>query len=412
MRNADLPLYKEDELLVFLNGAPEIADLGGIELISQTDLPLLNVTLLHARIVNDESVEQAVARLGEKDGLAWVQPNFIYQLLGNSRSTGLAMHGLGEGSALLPHGLPAVSPNAKMVLIDSPVDLQHPSFDGADITQMSQFASAPPSPHGTAISEILIGTGEFGGIAAGAQLISIPAFTPIDTKDWHKPSISTTKLLVGALQRALAVQPNVVNLSFGSPTSSDPAIKGMVELLFKSGACIAAAAGNAVDDPVMFPAVLPETIAVAAVDARERSYRYGSRGEAIDIASWGVDISAAVPGGRSLVSGTSFAAPIAAGAMLRMPICTSNANPQALRGALAKDAKDLGATGKDEVFGSGLLRFGANVAANVEPPDMVSPGPTQKGGLGFSWLWIVAMLATLIGIFFAYRRRSASSDAD
>jgi len=295
MRNANLPLYEDGELLAFLKPGENSSELSGIEVLSEQSMETLGVTMVHARITGAENVEGAIARLEGQSRLAWVQPNYIYQLLANSRSRGLAMHGLDDASALLPQGLPAIAPTAKLVLIDSPVDLSHPSLAGAAISQEGAFAQEAPSPHGTAISEILVGTGDFPGIASGAQLISIPAFTPVDTNDCHTPSIATTRRLVKAFHEASDFDPDVLNLYFGSPTSTDPAMQRSIDTMFDAGVCIAAAAGNALDDPVMFPARLPSTIAVAAVDASERNYQYGSRGDSIDIASWGVSINAAVP---------------------------------------------------------------------------------------------------------------------
>ncbi|MEM6474717.1 MAG: S8 family serine peptidase [Pseudomonadota bacterium] len=403
MRNADLPLYRADELLLFLEGDRDAASISGITVLSREAVPAVQVTMVHARITSGESVEDALARLKGKSGIAWAQPNYIYQLLGNSRNQGLAMHGLDEAATLLPQGLPAVPSGATIAMIDSPVDLAHPSLADARISQKGRFASAPPSPHGTAISEILVGTGDFPGIIAGAQLLSIPAFTPVDTDDWHKPSISTSKLLVEAFEVAHQADPDVLNLSFGSPTSNDPAIGRMVELLFDSGVCLAAAAGNSADDPVMFPATLSSTIAVAAVDASERIYRHGSRGAAIDIASWGVAINAAVPGGRRSVTGTSFAAPVVAGAMLRMPMCSQYGRPQSLRDALSQDAKDLGDPGKDEVFGMGLLRFGDALATQKG-----DPGPES----GSIWPWIAGGIgALLVILLLAFRRRKPAEQA-
>ena len=295
-------------------------------------------------------------------------------------------------------------------MIDSPVDRSHPSLARADIQQAKQYDTMPPSFHGTAIAELLVGDGDFEGVARGARLVSIPAFQPVDTTDWHSPSTSTTVRILEALDQVHQVQPDVLNLSFGTLAERDEGLGEMLARLHQSGLCIVAAAGNGgPDSKVLFPATLQTTVAVGAVDIEERVYPHGSRGAEIDIAAWGVDISAAVPGGRRPVSGTSFAAPLVAGAMLRMPACTETRNPGGARAALAMDAKDLGDTGRDPVFGAGLLRFkdaalasariepGATAKADTSAPDGSNPLVWGAGGF--------AAFASLLTLFLWRRRK-------
>ena len=108
---------------------------------------------------------------------------------------------------------------------------------------------------------------------------------------------------------------------------------------------------------MLFPARLPSTIAVTAVDAKKRAYAYASKGPEIDLAAWGVDMNAAVPGGRRAVSGTSFATAVVSGALLRFKGCNGGRDPAGMRRGLEALAQDLGEKGRDPVFGAGLLRL-------------------------------------------------------
>ena len=110
---------------------------------------------------------------------------------------------------------------------------------------------------------------------------------------------------------------------------------------------------------MLFPAAHPASLAVTAVDARLRAYRYASMGSQISVAAWGVALSAAVPGGRRSVSGTSFATAVVAGALLRTPECSTVRNPAAMKARMMAQAKDLGAPGPDPVFGAGLFKLAA-----------------------------------------------------
>ena len=77
------------------------------------------------------------------------------------------------------------------------------------------------------------------------------------------------------------------------------------------GVVFVAAAGNGGPAAApSFPAAYDEVIAVTAVDRRLKSYVYATRGSHIDLAAPGVEIWAALPGGREgTLTGTSFAAP-------------------------------------------------------------------------------------------------------
>ena len=127
---------------------------------------------------------------------------------------------------------------------------------------------------------------------------------------------------------------------------------------------IIAAAGNG--GPVakpMYPAAYDMVVAVTAVDAGGQVYRLANRGAYLDLAAPGVSVlHAKAGGGYSASSGTSFAVPFAATAAARLKRLDPGANALQL---LLQSAQDLGAPGKDEIYGYGLLRPGLNVAAQV-----------------------------------------------
>ncbi|MXP48352.1 S8 family serine peptidase [Altererythrobacter luteolus] len=414
MRNADLPIYQHHELLLFGPGseraAERLAEANGFDVISVTRIDLLGLSLAHVRLGGGDTVARALERMAKNKGAAWAQPNYIYQLLGNSREQGLAMHGLNSPGRYLGRDLPPAN-GVTIAMIDSPVDVAHPDLANANIIQKGALATGAPSPHGTAIAELLVGSGAFPGAAKGAKLVSVPAFISAAHADMQSPAISTTAALVAAFASAADANPDVMNLSFGTQASDDEAIRRMIGRLQAQGVCIAAAAGNGgKQGAVMFPANLESTIAVAAVDAAGAAYQHGSRGREIDVSAWGVDISAAVPGGRRLVSGTSFAAPLVAGAMARMSVCAESRHPAAVRIAMSRDAIDLGEDGPDEIFGAGMLRFGEASLASAQIPVAGQPNGTNEGAdqaISVPTLLLALGLAGGLGVlfFFLLRRR-------
>ena len=119
-----------------------------------------------------------------------------------------------------------------------------------------------------------------------------------------------------------------------------------------------AAAGNlGPSAPPVHPAAHPEVAAVAAVDRRRRAWPGGNRGDYVEFAAPGVDVLSAAEGGRvEAWTGSSFAVPFAVAAALRARAETGG-DPGAARRLMAARALDLGAPGRDPMFGHGLVRL-------------------------------------------------------
>ena len=151
-----------------------------------------------------------------------------------------------------------------------------------------------------------------------------------------------TRSLALAMNAGIKLSPQVVNLSFGA-NRNDEALTRLLARFESEGACVVAAAGNGKGGPVLFPARLPTSVAVTAIDGKKRAYAYASKGPEIDLAAWGVDINAAVPGGTA----ARYRAPAlpmlcVSGALLRFHGCNerraqSGGDAQRAGGPLAQD---------------------------------------------------------------------------
>lgn len=327
------------------SNAARIARAAGVTIIEQVPLDQIGSLMVVARLAPGVSIDAVSAKLRQQRGVEAVQPDYLFQsLAGNSRSKGFALHGIPDADRNPVTGT--------IAMIDTAVDIAHPDLAGAGITQQIFGIPPAPSPHGTAIAELLVGRGKFPGTAPGAQLISLAAFAPADEKSW----LSQTSYLARAMNEALRLRPQVLNLSFGR-NGNDPLMARALDKLQQTGVCVVAAAGNGSGAPVLFPATHPASLAVTAVDGRMRAYQYASQGPQISVAAWGVDLSAAVPGGRRSVSGTSFATAVVSGALLRTPECSTARDPAAMKARMMAQAKDLGPKGADPVFGAGLFEL-------------------------------------------------------
>lgn len=353
MRDAVIADYLPDQIIFLMApgaaGADRVARAAKVVIIETALLDEAGLVMVVAQLAPGDSVPAVKARLEAQRGVLWAQPDYQFQLLGQSFPKRFALHAI-------PEKQPTVS--GAIVMIDAPVDLGHPNLAGVLVTQSSFGVDPVPAVHGTVVAALLVGTGAYPGTAQGASLTSLAAFGPAAQGTANGASLSRTSYLAKAMNEASRLRPDVLNLSFGGP--EDRLLGVMLDTIHKNGVCVSAAAGNAgPTGHVLFPATHPASLAVTAVDENLRGYQFASQGDRVDVAGVGVGLNAAVPGGRRAVSGTSFATAVISGALLRMPACHGGRDPDAMKAQVAAAAKDLGVPGRDSVFGAGLFRLTA-----------------------------------------------------
>jgi hypothetical protein len=134
-------------------------------------------------------------------------------------------------------------------------------------------------------------------------------------------------------------------------------LEHMSAQLASQGFILVAAVGN--EGPrgaPQYPAAYEHVVGVTAVDVDNRVYRYANQGSYVDFAARGVDARVANGAGEvDTVSGTSYASPIIAAKLSRYVDRPDRAQADAAIKALAAEARDLGAPGRDPVYGYGLI---------------------------------------------------------
>jgi serine protease len=170
----------------------------------------------------------------------------------------------------------------------------------------------------------------------------------------------------------------VINLSLGGEAESQ-AVREAIGRAVNAGIVVVAAAGNE-NSGVLFPASLPNVIAVGAVDGRKQRASYSNYGPQLDVVAPGGDVdrdddsdgfpdgvlqqtfspSAAQRGiftqfNYFFVDGTSQATPHVA-ALAALLIRQGITEPAAVQKAIEQSAEDLGPAGRDDEYGHGLIR--------------------------------------------------------
>ena len=233
-------------------------------------------------------------------------------------------------------------------VIDTAVAGTLPDLKRTKLVQQGFNGGAPdPGLHGTIISSLIAGT----QAAPGTKTEIIVG----DVFSGPRRTAGSALAVVRALDWMAAQKVAVINVSLAG--ANNPVVADAIRRLTARGHVIVAAAGN--DGPAAppaFPAAYPGVIAVTAVDATQKVYRYANRGAYIAFAARGVEVVGLGPDGQPrAVTGTSFAAPSVA---IRLASTLKGPDPAAARAAitaLEREARDLGAPGRDPVFGAGLI---------------------------------------------------------
>lgn len=241
-------------------------------------------------------------------------------------------------------------------VIDTRVDSSHPSLAGADIqveTVRRRDRRPSGAAHGTGVVSLLIGQPGTAvvGTLPRARIVAVDAFHKLQRTD-----ATDVFDLVAALDLLVAKGVRLINVSLSGP--KNPVLERAITDLKSRDVMIVAAAGPSHAASLGYPARYPGVVAVSAVDVNLRPSRVSARGDHIAFAAPGVGLIAAQPGGGTRqVDGTSFAAPFVTAALAAAAGGRDAHSADGPAGLLQRIAKDLGAPGRDPIFGWGLVQF-------------------------------------------------------
>lgn len=179
---------------------------------------------------------------------------------------------------------------------------------------------------------------------------------------------------------------SVVSLSLGG-TDQSQAVVDAVNYAYAHDVVIVAAAGNEYleGNPTIYPAAYEHVIGVSATGATDGRAYYSNTGFYVDVAAPGGDyttgpriLSTYWASGVSTYAygqGTSMATPHVAGLAALIQSLDSSLTSDEVEWIIESTAVDLGATGRDDVFGWGRINAVAALAAVNDPIPTPSPTP-------------------------------------
>ena len=323
----------------------------GFSLIERVQLTELNLEVQRLRIPAGMDVPRARTLLrGRFPGLS-IDANHVFDPSAGKSSKSVASTAIGWRKAT-----PRCGVGVKIGMVDAGVDLKHPALRGQKIVFRSfhkKGRKPGPNVHGTAVAAMLVGKPEWGGLLPGAELKAANMFEINESGR----KVGNAVALLKAINWMAKEKVHVVNLSVAG--ADNKVLRRVFKSAQKKGLVMVAAAGNwGSETKPAFPAAYKDVLAVTAFSKKKLVYTRANRGSYIDFAAPGVRIYTAAPGGGGrLQSGTSFATPYLS-ALIGLEVAhRGSKKTSALRRLFRKSSTDMGAPGKDKVFGWGFVNL-------------------------------------------------------
>lgn len=262
-----------------------------------------------------------------------------------------------------------------VAVIDTGIDPTHPEFShcltGAETVipesayrEGGYFRSDYQGPvdhlgHGTHIAGLIAARADGSGSSGAAPLCRIFSIKALESDGVR--GNGKTSWVVAAIGRAVDAGADIINMSIGGAMQENDLLWEAIRRANEAGVLVVCAAGNTGTSAKCYPAAYPETLAVSAVRRQADACviaSYSNYGDWIDLCAPGSNLyGPTLEGEYNIMTGTSMACPlVSAGAALllsRDPLLT----PRQLQQLLLEAAEDLGAKGKDDRYGAGLLNL-------------------------------------------------------
>ena len=305
-----------------------------------------------------------------------------------------------------------------VAVVDTGVDATHPDLvgnvlPGADV---EPGASGPGTTdvdgHGTAMAGLIAAHGHGPGNSRGLLGIA-PQATILPVKDGARSGSA----LVEAVDWATAHGAKVISISQAGEDA------GLLEQRAIANAIahdivVVAGAGNIPGASVEYHAAYPGVVAVAGVDQHGHHGQDSITGPQVVLSAPDIDIvDLALNHGYLTTSGTSNATAMVAGAAALVRARFPNLSATEVVHRLTATAIDRGPSGRDEVYGYGIVNLVGALTADVPPLATPSASPDPTTGAASSpptgrspWpivgFGVVLVVVAALGLLLVVRRRT------
>lgn len=307
-----------------------------------TRLDGLGLIMLSYKMPEGVTGPQAIADLESAVPTSIVGVNHAYRLQQQQGAT----QSLDYANSMMRWTAGGCRARVSIGVIDTAIDTSAPALASVSVTNKTFFdGPSANASHGTDVTTILADPDRLREV----KIFGANVFAQSEPADL----VAGADSLIRALDWLASEDVRLVNLALAGPYNR--LLDLAVERATARGLILVAAVGNEGPnaDP-LYPAGFANVIAVTAVDADGRIYRNAVRGGHVDVAAPGVDVMVPTAGSQRFVTGTSIATPLVTARLAADPHFTASRTVSETRNRLASTTAELGAVGRDDVFGYGL----------------------------------------------------------
>jgi thermitase len=368
--------FVKDEVVVKVESGIPLSELEellkGYGQLIPTQLGTIDVILIK---VPEGQVLRTVEELQKVPEVEYAEPNYIAYAVGTPDDPAWTkQYGLRRIRA--PQGWDHDTGSAAVVIaiIDTGVALGHPDLN-PKIVSGYDFVNDDSNPkddngHGTHVAGIAAAStnNSFGvaGVSWGARIMPVKVLGPSGSGSYANVAAG----MIWAVDHGA----QVLNLSLGG-TAPSGVLRDAVNYAYFHGAVTIAATGNDGTSFVLFPARLPHVIAVAATDPSNNRVSFSNYGSQVDLSAPGLSIwSTELGGGFGYRDGTSMSTPFVSGLAAILVGIPRPYSPDLIEFEMESTARDLGAVGRDNFYGYGLIQLDRTITLALES---VRKAPSQ-----------------------------------
>ncbi len=313
-------------------------------------------------------VDQAIARLKSCPAVLYAERDYkVFASVTDPTDPGFASQ-WGLQAIHAPQGWDTSTGATSVVIaiVDSGIDLNHPDLAGKILpgynTVNNTTLTQDDFGHGTHVAGIAAAIANNGigvaGVSWGARLLPVKVLDQTGGGD--------LQTVYDGIMWAADHGANVINMSFGGVMTSFPqSLQDAVNYAYNKGVVVVAAAGNDGLNENVYPANLSNVVTVAATDQTNTRASFSNFGPSVDLSAPGVSIYSTYfstttnSSTYATLSGTSMATPFVSGLAALLWSMPGYTTPDQVIHQMESTALDLGAAGRDDYYGYGLIQVDA-----------------------------------------------------